>query len=476
MNMQEPKEQQMNRIRYYKALCSHDTRFDGKFFVGVSSTGIYCRPVCRVRIPKEENCTFFLSAAEAEQAGYRPCLKCRPELAPGNSSLEAGSNLAQRAAREIEQSCENEESLAELAVRLGCTDRHLRRVFEAEYRVTPLQYRQTCRLLLAKKLLTDTQLSIIDVAMASGFGSLRRFNKVFEQEYRITPSALRKQPGRKYNEYDSFSVELGYRPPYRWEEILHFLEGRAIPGVEKVEGGAYFRTVQVKECAGWIRVENSADRNTISVTVSTSLLRVLPRVLAGVRKLFDTDSDPFMIDKGLESMREINPKLPVSGLRVPGCFDPFETAVRAILGQQITVRAASTLAGRMAAAFGTPFETGIEGLNQLFPTPGKLAQRTPEDICELGIIRSRAGTILALAKSMESGVVLTKETLTGFKGIGPWTADYITMRVLGDTDSFLPTDHGIKSALAPRTVKEMTALAENWRPWRSYAVLNLWTL
>ena len=183
----------MEQKTYYKALCSHDSRFDGKFFVGVRSTGIYCRPVCRVRTPKEENCTFFLYAAEAEAAGYRPCLKCRPELAPGNSTLESSSDLAKTAAKEIEASCGNEESLVELAARLGCTDRHLRRVFEAEFHVTPLQYRQTCRLLLAKKLLTDTRLSVLDVAMASGFGSLRRFNTVFEREYKLTPSALRKQ-------------------------------------------------------------------------------------------------------------------------------------------------------------------------------------------------------------------------------------------------------------------------------------------
>lgn len=460
----------------YEALCSHDTRFDGKFFVGVSSTGIYCRPVCRVRTPREENCSFFLTAAEAEHAGYRPCLKCRPELAPGNSALEAGRNLAHLAAKELEQSCGNEESLAELAARLGCTDRHLRRVFEAEFHVTPLQYRQTCRLLLAKKLLTDTQLRVLDVAMAAGFGSLRRFNAVFEQEYRLTPGALRRQPRQKQQEPGAFTVEVGYRPPFRWEELLRFLAGRAIPGVEQVRDGAYLRTVGIKEHSGWIRVENRAERSTLAVTVSASLLRVLPQVLARVRALFDTDCDPTRIAAALETMRALDPRLPLCGLRVPGCFDPFETAVRAVLGQQITVKAASTLAGRIASACGTAMETGIEGLDRLFPTAEQLRQTGPDTLGALGVIGARAGTILSLAEHFQSGAPLTQETLLRIKGIGPWTADYLAMRVLDEPDSFLPTDHAVKTALAPRTEKERTTLAEGWRPWRSYAVMNLWNI
>ena len=460
----------------YKALCSHDTRFDGKFFVGVSSTGVYCRPVCRVRTPKEENCTFFLTAAEAERAGYRPCLKCRPELAPGNSRLESGRSLAHMAAKEIEQNCGNEESLAELAARLGCTDRHLRRVFEAEFHVTPLQYRQTCRLLLAKKLLTDTRLSVLDVAMAAGFGSLRRFNAVFEQEYRLTPGALRKQSRAKQAAHDPFTVALGYRPPYRWNELLRFLEGRAIPGVEQVRDGGYLRTVRIKEHTGWVRIENRAEHNALAVTISASLLRVLPQVLARVRALFDTDSDPQQIDTALQSMRELDQRLPLCGLRVPGCFDPFETAVRAVLGQQITVKAASTLAGRIAGTYGTAIETGIEGLERLFPTAEQLGKADRSTLGGLGVITTRAETIRILAERFQGGAPLDREALLNIKGIGPWTADYIAMRVLGQPDSFLPTDYAVKAALAPRTEKERTALAEDWRPWRSYAVMNLWNL
>ena len=466
----------MERKTYYEALCSHDSRFDGKFFVGVRSTGIYCRPVCRVRTPKEENCTFFLSAAEAEAAGYRPCLKCRPELAPGNSTLESSSDLAKTAAKEIEASCGNEESLVELAARLGCTDRHLRRVFEAEFHVTPLQYRQTCRLLLAKKLLTDTRLSVLDVAMASGFGSLRRFNTVFEREYKLTPSALRKQASGRTKSADSFTVEVGYRPPYRWQEMLRFLSARAIPGVETVRNDAYFRTVRIKDHTGWIQVEQHEAKNTLAVTVSASLLRVLPQVLAKVRCLFDIDSEPHTIAKALKDMRQIHETLPICGLRIPGCFDAFETCVRAILGQQITVKAATTLAGRIAQALGTPMETGIEGLTHSFPIAVEILESGIEALGELGVIRARSEAILELAERFQQGEVITRNKLLAIKGIGVWTADYIAMRVLGDTDAFLPTDYGVKTALAPRTQKEMVALAEDWRPWRSYAVMNLWNL
>ncbi|MBQ9044410.1 MAG: helix-turn-helix domain-containing protein [Oscillospiraceae bacterium] len=466
----------MDRQIYYEALRSHDMRFDGKFFVGVRSTGIYCRPVCRVRTPKAENCTFFRSAAEAEAAGYRPCLKCRPELAPGNSILEASSDLAEAAAREIEATCGNGERLAELAERLGCTDRHLRRVFESKLHVTPLQYRQTCRLLLAKKLLTDTSLSVLDVAMASGFGSLRRFNAVFEREYKLTPSALRRQYAGQEKRGDSFTVGVGYRPPYRWQEMLRFLGTRAIPGVEAVRDDAYYRTVRIKEHTGWIKVTLHEKKSTLAVTVSASLIRVLPQVLSGVRRLFDTDSDPQTICDALRGMRQLHEILPICGLRVPSCFDAFETCVRAVLGQQITVKAATTLAGRIARTLGTPLETEIEGLTHTFPIPDEVLDAGAEALGALGVLRTRSASVLELAALYRQNSRITRERLLAIRGIGPWTADYIAMRVLGDTDAFLPTDYGVKTALAPRTQTEMTALSEPWRPWRSYAVMNLWNI
>ncbi len=414
------------------------------------------------------------SDAEAEGAGFRPCLKCRPELAPGSSTLESSSDLAKTAAREIEAGCGDDESLTELAARLGCTDRHLRRVFEAEFHVTPLRYRQTCRLLLAKKLLTDTRLSVLDVAMASGFGSLRRFNTVFEREYKLTPSALRKQVAGQMKRDDSFTVEVGYRPPYRWQKMLRFLDARTIPGVETVREESYYRTVRIKEHTGWIRIGQREVKNTLAVTVSASLLRVLPQVLAKVRCLFDTDSDPQTIFETLKDMRQIHDTLPICGLRVPGCFDAFESCVRVILGQQITVKAAATMAGRIVQAMGRPLETGILGLTHIFPTADEVSESGIETLGGLGVIRTRGAAILELAERIRQGEAITRDKLLAIKGIGPWTADYIGMRVLGDTDVFLPADYGVKTALAPRGQKEMTALAEDWRPWRSYAVMNLW--
>lgn len=472
----------MDRAVLYEALRSHDSRFDGKFFVGVRSTGIYCRPVCRVRLPKEENCTFFPTAAEAERAGYRPCLKCRPELAPGNSLLEASGDLAASAAAMIEASCGNDERLAELAHRLGCTDRHLRRVFEAEFHVTPLQYRQTCRLLLAKNLLTDTDLSVLDVAMASGFGSLRRFNAVFEQAYHLTPTGLRRQYRAAGRPVGRITVEIGYRPPYEWERMLEFLAARAIRGVETVRDGAYLRTVRIRDASGWLRVENRPEHSALAVTLSESLLRVLPQTLSRVRHMFDTASDPQQIAEALADMRRLDARLPVCGLRIPGCFDPFETSARAVLGQQITVSAATTLAGRISEAYGRRVETGIEGLTHTFPTAEEVLEMggtVEERFGALGVIAARSRTISELAKLFASDRperALHPETLLAIRGVGPWTASYISMRALGNPDAFLAGDLGVKKALAPRTAKEMEALAEAWRPWRSYAVLNLWTL
>ncbi len=476
---------------WYAALKARDARFDGRFFVGVSSTGIYCRPVCRAKLPKPENCTFYATAAAAEQAGFRPCLLCRPELAPGASAMDATASLARRAARLLEDECGSGQNLRELAGRLGCTDRHLRRAFAAELCVSPVQYLQTCRLLLAKSLLTDTDLSVLDVAMAAGFGSLRRFNALFQKQYRLSPTGLRRQATAPGGQEGGVTVALGYRPPYQWEQMLGFLAGRAIPGVEAVRQGAYFRTARFAmgergHAAGWLRVENRAEQNALAVTVDEALLPVLPQVLARVRHLFDLYCDPDAIYAALEPMNEIRPGLCVRGLRVPGCFDPFEMAVRAVLGQQITVKAARTLAARLVERYGTPVETGVEGLSRLFPTAGEvLALEGPMEshLGPLGIIAARARTIGALAKAFAEGQVrfdfcaqpeTEMKKLLAIPGIGPWTARYMAMRGMGWPDVFLETDAGVQKALAPRAAKEMLALAEAWRPWRSYATVSLW--
>mgnify|MGYP000869326602 CR=1 FL=1 len=391
----------------YAAFQAKDARFDGRFFVGISSTGIYCRPVCRAKQPKAENCTFYSTAAEAEQAGYRPCLLCRPELAPGASITDAATALAQRAARMLEESCGSGHSLDELAGMLGCTDRHLRRVFVEEYNVSPVQYLQTCRLLLAKNLLTDTNLSVLEVAMAAGFGSLRRFNGLFKQHYHLSPTALRKQrtDGAQQDKSGSITLALGYRPPYPWDQMLRFLAGRAIAGVEVVRDGEYMRTVHLVDAKGehvygWVRVGHRPEKHVLAVTISDALLPVLPQVLARIRHLFDLHCDPDAVYDTLRVMNDIRPGLCIRGTRLPGCFDAFEMAVRAVLGQQITVKAASTLAARVAQAYGTPVPTGIDGLTHIFPSPGEfLSLDGPIEDClgKLGVIAARSKTILTIS-------------------------------------------------------------------------------
>ena len=476
---------------WYAAFKAKDARFDGRFFVGVSSTGIYCRPVCRAKLPKAENCTFYATAAEAEQDGFRPCLLCRPELAPGQAQVDASASLARRAARLLDDNCGTGQSLAEISARLDCTDRHLRRAFAAEYKVSSIQYMQTSKLLLAKNLLTETKLSVIEVAMAAGFGSLRRFNDLFKKNYRPSPTLLRRQSAGQKEQDGGVSLTLGYRPPYQWRQILNFLATRAISGVETIQNGQYLRTVRLpaggqRIAAGWVRVGHRPQSNALTVTVDSTLLPVLPQVLARIRHLFDLYCDPDAIYEALSVMNDIRPDLCVPGLRLPGCFDAFEMAVRAVLGQQITVKAAGTLAARLAEAYGPAIQTGLEGLGRLFPSPSEImALPGPigDHLGPLGITGARAGTILELARLFaedgpELNVCAQPETaikkLTGIVGIGSWTAQYIAMRALGWSDAFPHTDYGLKKALAPRTLKEMLALAEAWRPWRSYAVVNLW--
>ncbi|MGI6176371.1 MAG: AlkA N-terminal domain-containing protein [Christensenellales bacterium] len=475
----------------YAAFKAKDARFDGRFFVGISSTGIYCRPVCRARQPKKEHCTFYHTAAEAEQAGYRPCLLCRPELAPGSSITDAAASLAQRAARMLEENCGSGQSLHELAGRLGCTDRHLRRVFTAEYNVPPVQYLQTCRLLLAKNLLTDTNLSVLEVAMAAGFGSLRRFNDLFKKHYQLSPTVLRKRISKEKKQAGHITLMLSYRPPYRWEEMLRFLAGRAITGVEVVKNGAYLRSVQLQKAGGepvcgWMRVCDDTHKNALTLTMSETLLPVLAQILARVRRLFDLYCDPAVVYETLRTMNDIRPGICVVGTRVPGCFDAFEMAVRAVLGQQITVKAASTLAKRLVSAYGTPVQTGVEGLTHIFPSPQTLlalGEEIEEHLGPLGIFAARARTIRELAKAFAYREIdfdlpaqpeEEMKKLRTIRGIGSWTAQYIAMRAMEWPDAFLETDAGVKKALQPYTSKELLQMAENWRPWRSYATVNLW--
>ncbi|MDR3348880.1 MAG: helix-turn-helix domain-containing protein [Acidaminococcales bacterium] len=476
----------------YAAVKARDSRFDGRFFVGVRSTGIYCRPICSARVPKKENCVFFVSAAAAERAGYRPCLKCRPELAPADAlaPVDAAGRLARRAALLMEENGLADTSLAGLADGLGVTDRHLRRVFFAQFGVSPLQYLQNRRLLLAKSLLTDTALPVTEVAFAAGFGSVRRFNDIFRRFCRLSPSALRKNGGEQDGAQGGITLLLGYRPPYDWDGILDFLAGRAIAGVEKAEGGKYCRSVGMasggKNYCGWLAVENLPKKNCLSVTLASSLLPLLSKILSRVRNMFDLDCRPAQVYEQLSVLNDLRPGLCKPGCRLPGCIDPFEAAARAVIGQQITVKAARTLAGRLVRVYGAKIAAPVAGLTNVFPSPEAIFPvlgPEGEELTAIGLTRAKARAVRALAESIltgrlnlsasaspEEAVSLIRE----MPGFGDWTAEYIAMRALGWTDAFLPTDLGVRKAFPGLSARQLRRLAEAWRPWRAYAMLNIW--
>jgi len=465
----------------YRALRARDPRFDGRFFVGVASTRVYCRPVCRVRAPKRENCRFFPSAAAAEAAGYRPCLRCRPELAPGFAAVDADGRLVQAAGDLIENNLGSEQGLAGVAARLGVTSRHLRRVFQAYLGASPVQFARTQRLLLAKRLLTDTSMSVTDVARAGGFGSRRRCEALLRSRYRLTPSAVRgdmaaQEPG------DALAFQLGFRPPLDWTALLAFLERRAIAGVEQIDGSVYRRTVQIErtggQAGGWVAVGLARRTAHLEVRVSASLVGSLPSVFARIKRQFDLGCDPEEVSSALGVLAAGRP-----GLRVPGAFDGFEIAVRAVLGQQVTVKAARTLAGRFATAFGEPCATPFDGLNRLFPDPDRVAALQVPDIAALGVVSARANAIRSLAGAMASGALrldpgvepeATLEKLRRLPGVGEWTAQYVAMRALAWPDAFPHSDHGVLKALGETDPRKALQRAAAWRPWRAYAVMHLW--
>jgi len=466
----------------YRALTTHDARFDGRFFVGVSSTRIYCRPVCTVRTPRRENCHFFPSAAAAEVEGYRPCLRCRPELAPGNASVDATARLAQTAVDLIEGGALEEGSLEDLAARIGVTSRHLRRVFLAEFGVAPVEFAQTQRLLLAKHLLTDTALPVTEIALASGFQSLRRFNALFKARYRMAPSRLRRDAAPDALP-DALKFELAYRPPYAFDAMLGFLRDRAIDNVERVTAQAYWRTLAIEHRgathAGWIEVGRAARKPALTIAVSASLAHVVPFVLSRTKQAFDLSCDPAEIASRLGALADDPP-----GLRVPGAFDGFELAVRAIVGQQISVRAARTLLGRIVRVLGTPLAAAPGGTPaMLFPRAANVAACAPEQIQRLGMTSSRARTIIALATAVVGGdvdlgpggnVEATIARLTAIPGIGTWTAHYIAMRALRWPDAFLANDRIVLKAMKETRPARALAQSAAWRPWRAYAVMHLW--
>lgn len=479
----------------YLAIRSRDARFDGRLFVGVASTGVYCRPICRVRTPRRENCRFFDTPAQAEAAAFRPCLKCRPEVAPGPgmawSVMDASRTLARQAADWLDAHAAGgaEPSVAALARQLGVSDRHLRRIFQAEHGVTPMQYLQTRRLLTAKQLLTDTQLPMAQVAFASGFRSLRRFNACFAGSYRMSPTRLRRAlPLGAPADSATISLKLGLRAPYESERLARFVAQRAIPGVECVDGLRVRRSVRpgtVADAAGWLEVALPADalaQPFVHLTLPVELAASSARIVAAVRRWLDLDAAPETIHAGLADLPG------AAGQRLPGGIDAFELMVRAVLGQQVTVAAARTLARRLVDRFGTPCATPWPDLDRLFPAPEALAAAEPGDIAALGIIGSRAAAIVAMARQWPALAPLVRAgeppapliaALCALPGIGPWTAHYVAMRALSWPDAFPPNDIAVMKAMKQRfgtaTAREAEAQSQAWRPWRAYAVLRLWS-
>lgn len=485
----------------YRAMSARDARFDGRFFTGVTSTGIYCRPICRVRLPRRENCRFFEHAAQAEQAGFRPCLRCRPELAPLDRhwSLEdAGAILARHATHWLDNpdNWHNAETgattMVRLANHLGVSDRHLRRVFEKCMGVSPLQYLQTRKMLTAKQMLADTELPMTTVAFASGFASLRRFNAAFSEHYGFSPSQMRRRPvaGGLLGATRNAAVHLAWRPPYDVPAMLGFLAARQLPGVEHVpldDRLCLQRTVELtsngQNHRGWLSVRFEPDNNRLALQVSDGLIPVLPAVIWRVRALFDLDADPQAINLA------VGGDFPESeGWRVPGCFDGFELAVRAILGQQVTVTAGRTLTTRLVQRLGAAIDTPIAGLDRLFPSAQVLADAPSSLLGELGIVRQRQHALKALARAVQDGTLVldalgdvpsTMLKLQALPGVGPWTTQYVAMRALRWPDAWPASDVALLKALhiegRDRTsTAQAERLSQKWRPWRSYAVIRAW--
>jgi len=472
---------ELDRKTCDRARRSRDARFDGRFFIGVTTTGIYCRPICPARAPKDENVSYFPTAAAAEAAGLRPCLRCRPEASPGTPAWFGTSAVVSRALRLIGEGALDGEGVERLADRLGVTDRHLRRLFLQHLGATPLDVALTRRVHFAKKLIDETTLAFHQVAFASGFGSLRRFNGQIHRTYTRSPTELRRLARQSVvRDPECYRFRLAYRPPYDWDAILAFLEARATPGVESVEKSRYRRTITVDGQTGTIEVSQLESAPALSLEVRFAVPRALLFIVERVRRIFDLGDDPAVIAEHLGTdalLRGALAKHP--GIRAPGAWDGFELAVRAILGQQIAVRAATTIAGRIASMFGSPIgDSG--GLHRVFPAPAQLAKAAIE---RAGVVAARAETIRSLARQVAEGRIAfgagsderaTVSALRALPGIGDWTAEYIAMRALGEPDAFPSGDLVLRRLAGDLTKRELDRRSEAWRPWRAYAVILLW--
>lgn len=474
----------------YRAFQMRDARFDGRIFSGVTSTGIYCRPICPARTPKRENMRFYRSAAAAQEAGFRPCLRCRPETSPDLGSWRGTSNTVSRALGLIEAGALDNGDVDSLAERLGVGERQLRRLFQQHVGASPVAVAQTRRVLLAKQLLHETRMPMAEVALAAGFGSVRRFNETFQQLFDRPPAKLRRLGGAEVaaGEGGAATIRLPYRAPYDWPAMLAFLSARAIPGVEAVREGRYARSLRVGAARGVVMIE-PGEGDYIKATLRFPKVEAWPAVIARVRRVFDLAADPAVIQAHLSEDPDLAPLVAARpGLRAPGAWDGFELAVRAVLGQQITVQAARMLAGKITAAHGAPLEdeaANALGLTHFFPEPAALAQA---DVETLAMPRARGRALVGLAAAaaadpelfgMRRSLDEAVAALRALPGIGEWTAQYIAMRALREPDAFPSADIGLMRALegpdgVRPTAVELLARAERWRPWRAYAASHLW--
>lgn len=475
----------LNPDDFEDARQARDPRFDGRFFVGVLTTGIYCRPVCPVRVPKKENVQLYRSAAAAAAAGFRPCLRCRPESSPGTPAWSGASWRVSRALQRIDQGVLDEGSVEDLASQLEIGARQLSRLFQQHLGASPVEVAQTRRLHFAKKLLDETNLNLTDVCFAAGFGSVRRFNAVFNKTYGRSPKQLRERSKSRSADEGAIEITLSYRPPFDWRAMLAFLAYRAIPGVELVSETSYARSFVLDGVQGDFVAEFKEDAHELNVRINYPQSRHLYHIIDRIRSLFDLRADSVLTGQHLAKDKMLRPmvkKFP--GLRVPGCWDGFEVAVRAILGQQVTVKAASTLVSRIVHRHGEPYESATAGLTHTFPAAAKLQHA---DLADLGIVGQRIAAIQSLAKLVASGDLQIDcgidterfiETVCSVKGIGEWTAQYMAMRALNDPNAFPHSDLILRRAADPAgetmTPKQLLDKSEPWQPWRAYAVILLW--
>jgi AraC family transcriptional regulator, regulatory protein of adaptative response / DNA-3-methyladenine glycosylase II len=465
-----------------RARLARDARFDGKFFIGVLSTRIYCRPVCRSRTSQEKNVRYFLTAAAAAEAGFRPCLRCRPECSPRTPAWAGTQNTVSRALRLISETGLEDGGVEALAEHLGVGSRHLRRLFLRHLGATPSAVAQTRRLHFAKKLIDETTLPMTQVAFAAGFGSVRRFNAAICNVYHRTPTQIRSVAQRMTRQpEDHYLFHLNFRPPYDWKRMLEFLAVEATPGVEVVEGGYFRRSISLNEHRGYFEVSLDASGNALKVRVQIGESRSLFLIIERVRAMFDVDADWATIaralgpDPALSDYVRSHP-----GLRVPGCWNGFEVATRAILRQQITTERAHDLAGRIVRSLGQPF-CPVNGLTHVFPTPEVLAGA---DLESIGLPQRQANAIRLLSRAVRDGQITFEKVvdsnalltrLSEIPGIKEWTTQWVNVRVLRDPDAFPSADGDLSRVLALRSSSEFEKRSQAWRPWRAYATIYLWS-